>query len=200
MPTIFDNITEDTRLGPALKADLTNFQTLDVATGYLDLRGWSAFADIIETKSTDGVDRSIARLLVGMVMPSEAAAMLGALQEQLQPPAYGSEINSLEKAMAAKEQLVRHLRTQLMRGIPNSAGQTTLQKLRDQLASGIVEMKVFTDAPLHGKTYLFHDPGNKYHQECRGYVGSSNLTAAGFYKNLELNIDVTDQDLSLIHI
>ncbi|MFG1913006.1 helicase-related protein [Kribbella sp. NPDC048928] len=191
MPSIFDNITDESRLGLALQGDLSNFDSVDVATGYLDLRGWSGFADIIDSKLQEAPEGPIARVLVGMVMPSEAAAMLSALQEQVQPAAYGADINSLEKALAAKEQLVRHLRTQLMRGVPNQAEQRALQQLRAQLASGAVQMKVFTNAPLHGKTYIFHAPGNPY-LEKRGYVGSSNLTAAGFYKNLELNIDVVD--------
>lgn len=191
MPSIFDNITEPTRLGPALQSDLGNFDSVDVATGYLDLRGWAGFADIVDDKPHEPGAQPVARILVGMVMPSEAAAMLTALQEQVQPAAYGVDVNSVEKALAAKEQLVRHLRTQLMRGVPNAAEQRTLQQLRAQLASGQVEMKVFTDAPLHGKTYIFHAPGNPY-LEMRGYVGSSNLTAAGFFKNLELNIDVVD--------
>lgn len=193
MPSIFDNITDESRLGPALQGDLTNFDSVDVATGYLDLRGWSGFADIVDAKPRESRETPTARVLVGMVMPSEAAAMLSALQEQVQPAAYGADLNSLEKAMAAKDQLVRHLRTQLMRGIPNQAEQKTLQQLRDQLESGAVEMKVFTDAPLHGKTYIFHAPENPMAKQ-RAYVGSSNLTAAGFYRNLELNIDVRDED------
>lgn len=153
MPSIFDNITEETRLGPALQEALTNFDSVDVATGYLDLRGWAGFADIVDTKSSGAgnVEVPVTRVLVGMVMPSEAASMLSALQDKVQPQAYSADINSLERAMAAKDQLVRHLRTQLMRGIPNSAEQRTLQQLREQLKSGAVEMKVFTDAPLHGR-------------------------------------------------
>ncbi|MGR6318892.1 helicase-related protein [Micromonospora soli] len=192
MPNIFDNITDESRLGPALQGDLSNFDSVDVATGYLDLRGWTGFADIVDAKSQVGREAPIVRVLVGMVMPSDAAAMLNVLQEEVQPPAYGANINSLEKALAARDQLVRHLCTQLMRGVPNRTQQRTLQQLRSQLASGAVEMKVFTDAPLHGKTYIFHAPGNPFLSR-RGYVGSSNLTAAGFYKNLELNIDVVDQ-------
>lgn len=195
LPSIFDNITDESRLGPALQKDLTNFDSVDVATGYLDLRGWAGFARIVDAKAGDAdeFDEPIARVLIGMVMPSEATAMLSALQSQVQPPAYGSDINSLEKAMTAKDQLVRHLRTQLMRGIPNRTEQLTLQQLREQIKSGAVEMKVFTDAPLHGKSYIFHAPDNPF-LKMRGYVGSSNLTAAGFYRNLELNIDVVDDD------
>ncbi|WP_030483516.1 helicase-related protein [Nocardioides aequoreus] len=195
MPNIFDNISDESRLGPMLQEDLKNFDTVDVATGYLDLRGWAGFADIIDAdESHTGEDgQPVARVLVGMMMPSDAAAMLSRLQDQVQPPHHGSNLPDAQKALAAKEHLVKHLRSQLMRGVPNRAEQRTLQQLRAQLASGAVRMKVFTEAPLHGKTYLFHDPDNAFLKR-RGYVGSSNLTAAGFFRNLELNIDVADGD------
>ena len=195
MPDIFDNLKTESAIGPALKSALTAFDTCDVATGYLALRGWSSFADIVDAKSGarhDG-DPAIVRVLVGMVMPADSAAMLSALQDVVQPPPYGSDINDMPKAQAAKESLVKHLRTQLMRGLPSEAEQKTLQQLKAHLTSGAVEMKVFTTAPLHGKTYIFHAPGNAFAQR-RAYVGSSNMTNAGFYRNLELNIDVTDND------
>lgn len=193
MPSIYDNLTDATRLGPALQGDLTNFTSVDIATGYLDLRGWNGFATILDGKARAEGDPPVARVLIGMVMPSEAAAMLAALQEKIQPAGYGADINDLRKATVAKDQLVRHLRTQLMRGVPDAAEQRTLQQLREQLDSGAVEMKVFTDAPLHGKTYIFNAPGNAF-LERRAYIGSSNLTAAGHFRNLELNIDVVDKD------
>ncbi len=195
MPDIFDNLSVDTRLGPALETALTAFRTCDVATGYFDLRGWASFADIVDAKEADRQDGepAIVRVLVGMVMPADSELMLSALQQAVQPTPYGADINDMPKAQAAKEALVRHLRTQLMRGLPSEAQQRTLQQLKAHLASGAVEMKVFTTAPLHGKTYIFHAPGNALAQR-RAYVGSSNLTNAGFYRNLELNIDVTDND------
>lgn len=195
MPSIFDNISDESRLGPVLQEDLKNFDTVDAATGYLDLRGWAGFADIIDAHAerSDDSGKPIARVLVGMMMPSDAATTLSALQDQVQPPAYGSNLPDAQRALAVKERLVKHLRNQLMRGVPNRAEQRTLQQLRAQLTSGAVAMKVFTEAPLHGKTYVFHDPDNPYLKR-RGYVGSSNLTAAGFFRNLELNIDVTDVD------
>lgn len=195
MPDIFDNLQTQTALGPALRTALAAFDTCDIATGYFDLRGWASFADIVDAKSAnrhDG-DPAAVRILVGMVMPADSAAMLSALQDVVQPPPYGSDINDMPKAQAAKESLVKHLRTQLMRGLPSEAERKTLQQLKAQLISGAVEMRVFTTAPLHGKTYIFHAPGNAF-AERRAYVGSSNMTNAGFYSNLELNIDVTDND------
>jgi superfamily II DNA or RNA helicase len=80
-----------------------------------------------------------------------------------------------------------------MHGLPSAQEQATLRKLRDQLRCGAVELKVFTDAPLHGKTYIFHAPGNAI-LERRAYLGSSNLTGAGLLRNLELNIDAVEKD------
>ena len=118
MPNIFDNITDDTRLGLALVDSLKDFDTVDVATGYFDLRGWSTFADIIDTKPTPAPGaRATARILVGMIAPAEPEQLLNSLQDQVQPPAYGSDIHDREKALARRDRLVKHLRTQLMRGL-----------------------------------------------------------------------------------
>lgn len=94
-----------------------------------------------------------------MVAPSDSEQLLDPLQDQVQPPTYGSDIHDREKALARRDQLVKHLRTQLMRGLATTEGHNTLQTLKRQLRDGLVEMKVFTEKPLHGKTYLFHSPG-----------------------------------------
>jgi superfamily II DNA or RNA helicase len=194
VPNIFDNLAEDTRLGQALRESLADFDTFDVATGYLDLRGWDTFADLIDAKPHPASGPApIARILVGMVAPSDSEQLLDRLQDQVQPPQYGSDIHDRERALARRDQLVKHLRTQLMRGLATSRGQATLQTLKAQLASGSVEMRVFTEKPLHGKTYIFHAPAKK-HGARWAYVGSSNLTGAGLHRNLELNIDVQDSD------
>ncbi len=54
MPNLFDNLSDDTRLKDALRVSLKDFDTVDVATGYLDLRGWSSMADIVATKPRIG--------------------------------------------------------------------------------------------------------------------------------------------------
>ena len=193
MPNIYDNITDDTKLGLALRDSLTDFDAVDVATGYIDLRGWSNLADILDSKPAPTGTRATARVLVGMVAPSDSQQLLDSLQDQVQPPAYGSDIHDRERALTRRDQLVAHLRNQLMRGLATTEGQATLQTLKRQLRDGVVAMKVFTEKPLHGKTYIFHAPEKK-HGSCWGYVGSSNLTGAGLHRNLELNIDVQDSD------
>ena len=196
MPNIFDNLTDSTRLGPALRDSLDEFDSVDVATGYIDLRGWSNLADVLDGKSVTEGGRPTARVLVGMVAPADSQQLLDMLQDDVQPPEYGSGIHDLERAIARRDQLVAHLRTQLMRGLATREGQETLQTLKHQLEQGTVAMKVFSEKPLHGKTYIFHAPAKK-HGSRWGYVGSSNLTGAGLNRNLELNIDVQDSDATL---
>ena len=193
MPNIYDNITDETRLGLALRDSLSDFDAVDVATGYIDLRGWSSMADILDTKPAPDGARATARVLVGMVAPSDSQQLLDSLQDQVQPPEYGADIHDRERALARRDQLVAHLRNQLMRGLATTEGQATLQTLKRQLREGVVAMKVFTEKPLHGKTYIFHAPSKK-HASRWAYVGSSNLTGAGLHRNLELNIDVQDSD------
>ena len=129
MPNIYDNITDETRLGPALRDSLTDFDTVDVATGYIDLRGWSNMADILDAKGAPPTGRATARVLVGMVAPSDSQQLLDLLQDQVQPPEYGADIHDRERAVARRDQLVAHLRNQLMRGLATKDGQSTLQTL-----------------------------------------------------------------------
>ncbi|QIV79638.1 helicase-related protein [Mycolicibacterium frederiksbergense] len=195
MPNIYDNLAPQTRLRPALREALQEYDTFDVATGYLDLRGWAGLADLVEDKSANGAAGPVARILVGMVAPSDSQQILDSLQHEVQPVPYGAEIHDAGKARARRDQLVNHLRNQLMRGLATEQGQQTLQTLKRQLESGAVQMKVFTEKPLHGKTYLFQTPSKKHHSRW-AFVGSSNLTNAGLTTNLELNIDVQDSDAS----
>ena len=81
-----------------------------------------------------------------------------------------------------------------MRGLPSEAEQRTLRQLKAQLESGGSR-----DEDLHNGSFARKDlylpcARQRRSAEQRADVGSSNLTNAGFYKNLELNIDVTDND------
>ncbi len=193
MPTIFDNLAAESQLGTALRQHFTDSYThVDVATGYLDLRGWSHLGDVIEEKAHESGSAPVARVLVGMVAPSDSQAILNSLQSELSDDRPGASIHDSSKALEQKERLVRHLRTQLMRGLPTKSGQETLQLMKRQLESGRVQIRVFTRRPLHGKTYILR--GGNGPVPLWSYVGSSNFTGAGLFNNLELNIDVAEQD------
>lgn len=184
---IFDNLAN--RLGDHLRQTLPDFERMDAAVGYFNLRGWKIFDDIVTAKGVREDGRPVTRILLGMVTGTDQSTTLAELQADLEgAPQVDADAAT---ARARKAELVEHLRDQLMRGAPTSTDRATLSSLRSLLAGGAVQMKVYARRPLHGKTYLFHR--QDLNAPLLGFVGSSNLTAPGLMSNLELNVDVLDQ-------
>ena len=177
-------------MGAHVQKMFETFERLDVATGYFNLRGWSLFSDLVDEKMAHNPEAPVARILVGMVQGSAHQEVIAAYEREVE----GDEDITADREMAVERRkaLLGVLRGQLMRGIPSNADRQTLARLHDQISSGAVEVRVFCDQPLHGKTYIFHrsDPS----QPTVGLVGSSNLTHPGLTTNLELNTDVVDSD------
>lgn len=192
MPRIYDNLSEDTKLGSGLNQFLRSFTAIDVATGYFDLRGWSELDKLVTTKATErsSEDQPVARVLIGMVLPGDHDTLMRQITQPLHQTGDGE--GARVRAMRIRDALVDHLAKQLSRGIPTTAQRTTLHSLRSLVKEGHVELRVYTRRPLHGKTYILHrnDPSTPRH----AFVGSSNFTRAGFTSNLELNVDVADID------
>lgn len=89
-------------------------------------------------------------------MASEGTAdrqRLDALQADRAPAAVDTEVNN-SKAKATRDEVMRRLREQLVRGVPPATDRETLQALKRQLDRGAVEIKVHTRRPLHGTTYI----------------------------------------------
>jgi superfamily II DNA or RNA helicase len=187
---IFDNIKDDDRLGPHLITTFDHSDRLDAAVGYFNLRGWSIFADSVDAKPLG--DEPTMRVLVGMTVADQDERVLESLQALLEGREDDEGIDG-DTARARKAAAILKFRTQLMRGLPTQHDQVTLRRLKDHLAGGYVQIKLFTRRPLHGKTYIAykdHDPNHPI----TGFVGSSNLTMAGLQHHFELNVDVLDYD------
>lgn len=188
MSRIFDNI--DQHLGDHLKAVITDYDRLDAAVGYFNLRGWQFFAPIVDAKEFKK-GTPVARVLIGMsgVEPDLA------LSEYLQSTVNGSVAADGVDGSIARErhqQALHKFREQLSRGILDQAHYEALRTLKRHLEEGRVQIKLFTRRPLHGKTYICHreDVTNPI----TAFVGSSNLTMSGLQHNYELNVDVVDWD------
>jgi len=184
MTHIFDNI--DGRFGDQLQLTFKAFDRMDVAVGYFNLRGWQVFDELVKARPPG--ESPVARILIGMVSTGPHDETLDELQEKVdgRPRPEADNDASNER----KSHLIEQLRVQLMRGLSSSGDRKTLGSLRGLLATGVIEIKVFTRRALHGKTYVFHR--DDVTNPITGYVGSSNLTAPGLLRNLELNVDVVD--------
>lgn len=188
MTRIFDNI--DNELGSHLVETFQASDRIDAAVGYFNLRGWKLFGDAIEGRSADsGV---IARVLVGMTHADPEKQVIDYLQRSLEGADDTGDGIDRETALTRQQQAKLKFRTQLMRGVPNLSDESALRTLRNQLADGRVQIKLFTRRPMHGKTYLCHR--EDVNNPIIGFVGSSNLTVAGLKHNYELNVDVMDSD------
>lgn len=106
----------------------------------------------------------------------------------------GPEDQGLDNATVAKlkRRLAEEFRQQLTIGAPNNADEAGLKRLADQLKLRKVVVKLHLRHPLHAKLYLAFrsDPNNPV----TGFLGSSNLTFSGLFKQGELNVDVLDHD------
>lgn len=143
----------------ALSEQIPNFDRISIATGYWDLPGFQLLEEALSNY------KSI-RLLIG--------------QEPL-PPAFAkrADLENIDETFPE---------TQIRAGL---AGLDQSQELRNSaktikkwIADGLLEVKVLKGTFLHAKAYIFGDYDS--HQAV-GVIGSSNFTAAGLTKNLELN-------------
>ena len=188
MPRIFDNIDE--HLGSHLQDTIAQYDRLDAAVGYFNLRGWAMFADFVDAKERHGSD-PVARVLVGMTAADPHEDISRHLQAALVERDGDAEVDRT-LAQARRDEAIRKFRSQLVQGLPTEADLRSIQQLRQQLEDGRVRIRLFTRRPLHGKTYICHREDVNHPRI--GFVGSSNLTMAGLNHNYELNVDVVDHD------
>ena len=199
MAEIYDNLGylpqgegKGAKLADALHRTMKYYDRLDIATGYMNLSAWDEFADEIGQAPFEP-GTPVARILLGMVPRSITEQMHREAQAEMRGESVSSVPKNDERA-GYRDELVQHLRGQLMAGGTSSARRQALLTLKEHLESGRVQMKVYTKQALHGKTYVAHTPkpGNMYPEV--GFVGSSNFTRPGLHTNLELNVELTDSD------
>jgi len=191
MPAIIDN--QSKTLAGELKVALGQSGTrLDSSVGYFNLRGWGKLADLLETlpgcSGTPGTPA--VRLLIGMSSSphNRLQAMLaaGQLSENHQV-----EFSVQNKLLKAEKQ---NMASQLTWGIPTQDDTNALQKLNNLLKQGKVQVRFYGHYPLHAKLYLCHRSIAK--SEIIAYTGSSNMTLAGLEGQGELNVEISDIDMT----
>ena len=190
MSRIVDN--NKVELASALSEVIPYAKQLDACVGYFNLRGWKQIADSVQKMIDPVTDGPRVRLLIGMAFAAdhELRAELRKLwtTEEPEPP-------STEKALELARQAVEKFADQLVWPPPSASDQASLQRLMDDLESGLVQIKFYGRELLHAKLYVVHQ-GEGPMKTWRGVVGSSNLTSAGLKGQGELNLEETDHQLT----
>ena len=205
MAEIYDNLGylpqgegKGAKLADALHRTMKYYDRLDIATGYMNLSAWDEFAKEIASAPFEPCEDPkknvpVARILLGMVPRSITEQMHREAQAEMRGESVSSVPKNDERA-GYRDELVQHLRGQLMAGGTSSARRQALLTLKEHLESGRVQMKVYTKQALHGKTYVAHTPKPGNMHPVMSFVGSSNFTRPGLHTNLELNVELTDSD------
>ena len=139
-----------------------------IATGYFNPEGFALVSDKLRRLSR-------VRLLLG-AEPNPPP--MQALRMPADPPAERFEMEQVQEALQKNEAGLQRDRN-LLEFSPKS--DTAIHSLLDFLVSGRIEVRRYEKAFLHGKAYLFDS-------EEGVIAGSSNFTAAGLTRNLELNL------------
>lgn len=172
-PEFIDN--RDTRMDRAivgylehLKATLREQPEVAIATGYFNPEGFCLIAPALE-----GCAR--VRILLGA---EPTASVARERRKPGDPRGRAWDERLLRRALTATESAMLTDRDRVP-FLPET--DHVLQEMVAFLRRAPIEVRRFEDAFLHGKAYLF---GNR-----QGiFAGSSNLTAAGLTRNLELNL------------
>ena len=141
---------------------------ISIATGYFNPEGFALIADKLKRLAH-------VRLLLGaepIPPPAQPLRMPG------DPPPDRFEMEQVKEALKKNEAGLERDRN-LLEFTPKT--DTAIHRLLDFLASGKIEVRRYERAFLHGKAYLFDS-------EEGVIAGSSNFTAAGLTRNLELNL------------
>ncbi len=171
MPNVFDNI--DLAFLPALKQTLGLSDRADFCIGYFNLRGWKQLDACIENWS--GAPDRCACLLVGMQRPPQEELRLA-----MSLVDHDGQLDN-QTVLQLKKKLATEFRDQLTIGAPNNDDEAGLRRLARQIRKKQVVVKLFLRHSLHAKLYLLFrpDPINPI----VSYLGSSNLTFAGWLEN-----------------
>ena len=156
----------------------SNTQFFDVLVGYFRASGFFRMQEALEN-----VEKI--RILVGLNVDKYTVNIIDRAKDEMSyssiPAARGTEIiagaieNEFESATAS-EQVEKGVRVFI-----------------DWLKSGKLEMRMYTEAPIHAKVYVMRkDPEKVPDMFGTVITGSSNFSEAGLLNNLEFNVELKD--------
>ncbi len=156
----------------------SNTQFFDVLVGYFRASGFFRMHEALE-------DVEKIRILVGLNVDKYTVKIIDRATDEMSyssiPAAKGTEIieGEVEKefeSATASEQVEKGVRVFI-----------------DWLKSGKLEMRMYTEAPIHAKVYIMRKDPEKVPDTFGTVItGSSNFSEAGLLNNLEFNVELKD--------
>ena len=165
-----------TRFTKILKA---NTQFFDIIVGYFRTSGFFKMKEALE-------DVEKIRILIGLNVDRYTVKIIDSAKEEIQ---YERKTEKEGKTIITGE-----LEKEFAHAPEEENVEEGVRAFIDWLKSGKLEMRMYTEAPLHAKVYVMRK--DQTVSDTLGCVitGSSNFSAAGLQNNLEFNVELRDDD------
>ncbi len=156
----------------------SNTQFFDVLVGYFRTSGffrmWESMVSVEKI-----------RILVGLNVDHFTVKIIDRMKDEVKYAAVSAKEGKAKAAEAIEQEFER--------AEPSEAVEKGVRVFIDWLKSGKLEMRMYTEAPIHSKVYIMRkDPEKVFDTFGSVITGSSNFTEAGLRNNLEFNVELKD--------
>ena len=156
----------------------SNTQFFDVLVGYFRASGFFRMY-----KSMESVDKI--RILVGLNVDKFTVNIIDKMKEEIKYTAVSSK--------NAKEIISEEVEKEFSKSSTSDEIEKGVRVFIDWLKSGKLEMRMYTEAPIHAKVYIMRKDPEKVPDIFGSVItGSSNFSEAGLINNLEFNVELKD--------
>lgn len=156
----------------------SNTQFFDVLVGYFRASGFFKMYEALEQ-----VEKI--RILVGLNIDRYTVKIIDRINNE---DAYAA-ISTTE----GKEIIVKEIEKEFEISAHSSQVEKGVRVFMDWLKSGKLEIRMYTEAPIHAKVYIMRKDQKKVPDMFGSVItGSSNFSEAGLINNLEFNVELKD--------
>ena len=156
----------------------SNTQFFDVLVGYFRTSGFFKMYEALEK-----VEKI--RILVGLNVDKFTVKIIDRVNEEMKL----SSISSVN----GKEIISGEIEKEFEIGDSSAKVEKGVRTFIDWLKSGKLEMRMYTEAPIHAKVYIMRKDHEKVPDTYGSVItGSSNFSEAGLVNNLEFNVELKD--------
>lgn len=183
---VIDNETKP--LLDELQKFLPHAERASIAVGYFFISGFAEIMDSLNRIETSDNPDHVLRLLISPTTDRRTAEAILSANESYQDAKKESARDAPEEVSvkAARGEVARTLEYM----IQTDREQVAVQKLIRLIRGGKMQVKVYTQAQLHAKAYIFELDSGQLIREV-AIVGSSNLSISGIKEHAELNLQTT---------
>jgi len=186
--TVIDN--EKIKLVKRLQEYLPDAQRVSIAVGYFLISGFAPLMDKFDTIEKSANTDHVIRLLMSPTTDHRTAEVLLAGHEDRE--AVRRKVGAW--ASLGPEGVKKHIRESIEHMPQTSTDQAVVAKIMSLIASGKLQVRVYTKTRLHAKAYIFEYADPKVPR--MSILGSSNLTISGIRDHAELNLKTMERSHS----